>query len=440
MIRHDAGMLSIEEVQALLSLGHELRSFEVKGPGTRRDEAYCANVARAAMAMGNLKDGGVICLGIDEPRMTDMQPGLSPEQLVEWSDFDEVNVALSKYADPPLSLRVNRLSLDSGADVVVLEVEEFDDVPHVCKRNFQGKLQEGMTYYRPRGKPESVPVPSASSMHELLDLAIAKGVRKFIERAGSVGLLTGSRVTPQAVEREAYDTEATLAWSGVGPVAERIARSGRFDVALRPGAFDEHRVNPGGLEQLVLDNAVRKRGWPLPYVDPRDPILRFGGWIGQDIEPSTVPHIEAWRMCTSGQFLHRRILATDLSDSSQLAPRASVATGAVAVWDVLLYLVELAELAARLGQTLESATMTVSVSLRGVAGRELISGDWERELHGPYIVHTDVLEAEVELATSTLVADPLATGIALTQRVLGQFGLEVPDQLLEDWQAQVFNR
>jgi hypothetical protein len=433
-------MLSVQDVQEFLALGHELRSFEVKGPGSRRDGPYCATVARAAMAMGNLKDGGVICLGVDDTRMVEMQPGLSSQQLEEWSDFDEVNVALSRFADPPLTLHVNPLRLDSGANVVIIEVDEFDDVPHVCKRDFQEKLRDGMTYYRPRGKPESVPVPSASAMHELLDLAIAKGVRKFIERAGSAGLLQTSGEPHEATDREAYDREASVAWSADGPVAERISQSGRFDVALRPGSFDEHRVRPGTLDQLVVDHAVRKRGWPLPYVDPREPILRFGTWIGQDIEPSVVPHIEAWRMCTSGQFLHRRILTTDLADSSQLAPTSSVATGAVAVWDVLLYLVELAELAARLGQALQSATMSLSVALRGIAGRELISGDWERDLHGPYIVQADVLVAESKLGTSSLVADPLTVGVSLAQQLLGQFGLDVPDQLLRDWQAQVFNR
>lgn len=406
--------------------------FEVKGPGSRRDNGYCANVARAAMAMGNLKDGGVICLGIDEARMTEMQPGLSIEQLSEWSDFDEVNVALSKYADPPLSLRLNPLHLDSGADVVVIEVDEFDDVPHVCKRNFPDKLQEGMTYYRPRGKPESVPVPSASAMHELLDLAISKGVRRFIEIAGSAGLI-GQISRPQVdVERDAFEAEAADAWGGAGEVGEALALLGRTDVALRPGPFRPDRANTARLEQLVSDNVVRRRGWPVPFIDARNPVRRHGAWIGQDVQPSVVPHMEAWRICRSGQFLHRRALATDLSDSQQLAPAAVAATGAVAVWDVLLYLVELAEFAARLSQALDCQTMTLSIALRGVAGRQLISGDWKRDLDDAYLIHTDVLTASSELSATSLIADSVTVGIALTQEILQQFGLDVPDQLLID--------
>src|SRR5215211_3550323 len=74
-------VLTRDELQELLALGHESRSFEVKGPGSLSDKRYCAKVARALMAMGNLHDGGVVCLGLDETRLTDMVPGLDGSQL-----------------------------------------------------------------------------------------------------------------------------------------------------------------------------------------------------------------------------------------------------------------------------------------------------------------------------------------------------------------------
>ena len=55
----------MSEVEDLFGLGHESRSFEVKGPGLLTDSAYCARVARAVMAMGNLRDGGLVCLGVE---------------------------------------------------------------------------------------------------------------------------------------------------------------------------------------------------------------------------------------------------------------------------------------------------------------------------------------------------------------------------------------
>lgn len=84
--------------------------------------------------------------------------------------------------------------------------------------------------------------------------------------------------------------------------------------------------------------------------------------------------------------------------------------------------------------------MTLSIALRGVAGRQLISGDWNRDLNDAYLVHSDVLMASTELNATSLIADPLTVGVVLTQQILRQFGLDVPDQLLIDWQAEVLRR
>ncbi|UFU06590.1 hypothetical protein [Ruania halotolerans] len=65
-----------EQVVQLLALGHESRSFEVKGPLSLTAKSHCAKAARAVMAMGNLRDGGIVLIGVDEAQMTEMLPGL----------------------------------------------------------------------------------------------------------------------------------------------------------------------------------------------------------------------------------------------------------------------------------------------------------------------------------------------------------------------------
>jgi hypothetical protein len=135
-----------EDVGQYLALGHETRAFEVKGPGSIGDKSYCAKVARAAMAMGNLHDGGLICLGIDESSMTAMQPGLDDEQLAAWSGFDNVADAIARFCDPPVTFHLLPLTLSSGGPVVVLEVDEFEVVPHICTRDYPGETQVGSLY------------------------------------------------------------------------------------------------------------------------------------------------------------------------------------------------------------------------------------------------------------------------------------------------------
>ncbi|ROS23723.1 helix-turn-helix domain-containing protein [Cellulomonas sp. PhB150] len=425
------------EVEDLLALGRESRSFEVKGPGLLTDLAFCARVARAVMAMGNLRDGGLVCLGINDKALSSMLPGLTDEQLAQWSDFDNVSDAIARFTRPAATFALQPLELSTGAHVVVLDVTEFEDVPHVCERDHSDILRRGALYVRPRGKPRSEHVPSSEEMRELLELATDKRVRAFIGRLGAVGLL-GTSSAPPSGEQE-YTGEAAAAWAEPSEVLQGVVTLGHFDVAVRPEPFEAGRVALHDLEELVTESTVRLRGWPVPFTSTRDSLIRTAGWIGQDIRPNRVPHAEAWRLCTSAQFLHRRALATDLRDSAQLTPDIPGATGAVAVWDVLLYLVELAEFGARLSFELGGVPMTFRIALRGMAGRQLISGDWERELHSDYRTASATLEHVERFDATELVADSRAAGVRLAQAILRLFGLNLPDQTLRDWQERVLH-
>ncbi len=103
---------------------------------------------------------------------------------------------------------------------------------------------------------------------------------------------------------------------------------------------------------------------------------------------------------------------------------------------MLLYLVEVTELAARLATALGSETITIDAGLNGIAGRELVSGDWTRELHGSYLIHADELNVKQVLDSITLIADSRRVGVNVAQALLRQFG-DVPDAVLLDWQAQI---
>ena len=92
-----------QDIEDGLRLGRESRSLELKGPGSISDKQYVARVVRAVMAMGNLRDGGQVCLGVDDDQTAAMKPGLSPAQVLEWTDYDNVSDQFARYADPPVS-------------------------------------------------------------------------------------------------------------------------------------------------------------------------------------------------------------------------------------------------------------------------------------------------------------------------------------------------
>lgn len=439
-------MIEMEDVEQQLALNHETRPFEVKGPGDLANKAYVAKIARAAMAMGNLSDGGIVCLGIDDKRMREMMPGLTTTQATEWSDFDNVSAALAKYSDPPVTFQTDQYTLSNGVSVVVLDVSEFDRVPHVCQKDYPNELQNGFTYVRPRGKPESVTVPSSSDMRDLLEIAISKGVREFVRRAGAAGLPMGLNNPQQDTDKSAYERERAQAWpqqtAHDGSTSD--AQGGSFgsraytDIAVCPGPYESERLSSERLDSTLIEHVVRLRGWPVPRVDQREPTARHGNWIAQDISAPGVHEEEAWRLFTSGQFLHRRALATDMHpESPELAATHPRATGAVAVWDVLLYMVEIAEFGARWATTLECDTITFEIALNSVSGRQLISGDRKRDIRNDLIITSAQVPASHTIATTQLLTDTRRTGVDLAQKILHKFGADIPDQVLLDYQAQI---
>lgn len=440
-------MVDVQDVREWLSQGIESRSFEVKGPGLRTDKPYVAKVARAVMAMGNLRDGGLVCLGIDDTQLALMNPGLDPVQLEQWSDVDEVNVALTRYIDPPADIRVTPMQLRPGVHVVVLEVREFFDLPHLCRRSLQGEVQEGHLYVRPRGMPQSVSVSTTTQMREVLDLATEKALREFVRRAQGAGLGLPEELPESnaltSTAQNAYQREYEQAWGSPSIALAQVQQSlAFFDLAIRPRPYRADRFPPGQLVELVRDLTVRLRGWPLPFVDnvERSPLALHGPWVGQDYLVDTASHREAWRMWSSGQFLHRKVLTSDdrphIAEAQASTPDAA---GTVIVWDVLLYLVEAAEFASRLAAATGCDGVDIEVSMHNVQGRQLVSGDPNRDVEVQGVMSAQALHGQTTASRPELLTQTRQVSVRLAQSVLQQFGLQMPDGFLMDWQSEVLS-
>lgn len=181
-------MLALDEVEAILAGGRELRNFEVKGSGARTNTHLLMKVIRAALSMGNLRDGGFVLIGLDDQRLDEMKPGLTDEQTAGWMSFDDVARKLREYSDPPLVFDLAELELSTGACVVLMEVSEFTDVPHLCARQYDDALRKGALYVRSRGAAETVEVSDPVEMREVIDLAMEKALRRFVESANRAGI------------------------------------------------------------------------------------------------------------------------------------------------------------------------------------------------------------------------------------------------------------
>jgi hypothetical protein len=175
-----------EEFQQIISLQHELHGVEFKRPGPRSDGHLLAKVARAFLGMANRRDGGVVVIGVAEVANQLQLVGVNSADLTTWS-YDAVAAGIAPYADPKIDFELE-IHQHLGASYVVLVVKEFDDIPVLCARDYQGELRKGGLYVRTRRQPETTEVPSQTEMRELLDLATEKRVRSFLATAQRVGL------------------------------------------------------------------------------------------------------------------------------------------------------------------------------------------------------------------------------------------------------------
>ena len=190
-----------EEFAAILASGHETAGVEFKGPGHLSDGRLMAQVVKAVLGMANRRDGGRVIIGVRD----DGEPvGLSDEELSTWV-YDHVADQIAVYADPSVTFELE-VKEYNGSSYVVLQVEEFSDIPVLCKRAYADILRDGACYVRTRRKPETSEIPTQTEMRDLLTLAIDKGVKEYITRAERLGL-TRVRVDIPLTDQEHFDEE-----------------------------------------------------------------------------------------------------------------------------------------------------------------------------------------------------------------------------------------
>ena len=201
------------EFERLLKPGYERQGVEFKGPGKRTNPPFLAIVARAIMGMANRRDGGLVIIGIDSDSLDPV--GLEDDFADTWT-YDELAASVNEYASPSVSLDLE-VKLYQERKFIIIEVHEFDDIPILCRKDYQltnvkkaaPVLRRGACYVRSRSKPETSEIPSEEEMRELLELAIDKGLRKFVTRAQKAGLIPPIPMAPLSprVKEESFENQ-----------------------------------------------------------------------------------------------------------------------------------------------------------------------------------------------------------------------------------------
>jgi predicted HTH transcriptional regulator len=149
-------------------------------------------ITRSVMAMTNLRDGGIIVIGVSERNGRWELPGITAADLNTY-DVDDLIDFVNKYASPPLSLEIVRIMHRNELEFLAIQVREFEETPCVCRRNGSTEQSEtfrqGDIYIRPPGKPQTRRVTTAEEMHDLLELAAEKRARRMIETSHRIGFM-----------------------------------------------------------------------------------------------------------------------------------------------------------------------------------------------------------------------------------------------------------
>jgi predicted HTH transcriptional regulator len=143
-------------------------------------------LAKEVMAMSNIRDGGVIILGVG----SDGTPlGISELLAIEFNQ-DAVAAAIADYSAPYVEITVTA-GHNGGNPLkyfVVIQVKEFSEVPILCKRDYSNIVRQGAIYSRSRRMYEASEIRSEVDMRELLELAVDKGLRVFYSQLHVLGI------------------------------------------------------------------------------------------------------------------------------------------------------------------------------------------------------------------------------------------------------------
>lgn len=168
---------------------YETRAVEYKQSSPWPDILH--GVARTALALANLRDGGWIVIGVRQGQGGRLiADGMTDEHLESYN-VDTVHGQLASFAVPALSLRAELLEHERKR-FFVIEVDQFRDVPVIAAKgspdNTRNGVRKGRIYARPLGVA-STAVADAEDLREILDLAIQIGVSRFVavlQRSGGI--------------------------------------------------------------------------------------------------------------------------------------------------------------------------------------------------------------------------------------------------------------
>jgi hypothetical protein len=176
-----------ERALAALDVCQESQDVDFKESATY--QAIKLHLVHTSLGMGNLRDGGLIVIGVSQRGETWDLTGISATDLASY-DVDDVVAQINSYVSPSVDIDVVT-TVSDGKQFLVLGVREFRDIPLVARKNGPdgSGVFKGRMYVRPPGMARTTVVTDANQMHELLELAAEKRAKRILEVSRRIGMV-----------------------------------------------------------------------------------------------------------------------------------------------------------------------------------------------------------------------------------------------------------
>ncbi len=194
-------VIDISLARTLIEQGYETRNVEYKGSMTW--ERAKPKVAKAILALSNVTDGGWLIFGIEKKNNHYESVGLSPGA-EQWFNYDQISAYAATFADPYVDFEVE-VVLHNDKKFGIIKVNDFPELPVICKKGTDEGLSNGKMYTRSRRMNETTEVNNSNDMREIVDLAMRKRFQKTISIVSPDGLIETSQTSS---DQDKFDSEA----------------------------------------------------------------------------------------------------------------------------------------------------------------------------------------------------------------------------------------
>lgn len=277
----------------------ESDKIDAKGPISWDGGVESAGLAKDIVAFANSKDGGVLVIGKSECDDGSFSlDGVTDQQAASFETTKVATWVNNRFA-PPIGL-VCHTHQYQNKKFVVITVDEFSDVPHLCTKSFQDPqdskkhlLREKTIYVR-TANAQSAPLGTIEELRSLIGLATAKRGHEMLTMFNA--MLSGSPLVSSKSSQEQFEEELADVTSDLGEVYSSTMKKGAWVLIIRPSNFSKQLFadDSQGLEERIRKNQVRLRS--------DFPPIRTGTHM-RDWGLCNDTYRETWGLTPSGQFI-----------------------------------------------------------------------------------------------------------------------------------------